>query len=65
VRRGYYQFNDDTYIYFTRDGLPGFNRISDIVNRILQVAEEAIISNGGKKISEKGEIFYLINSDIP
>lgn len=55
---------NDTYINFTRDGLPAFNQISDIVNRILQIAEEAILTSGGKKISENGEVYYLINSDI-
>ena len=55
---------NDTYMNFTRDGLPGYNRISDIVNRILLVAEQAIISNGGKKVLEQGEIFYLIKSEI-
>jgi hypothetical protein len=55
---------NDTYINFTRDGLPAYNRISDIVNRILQLAEEAIISTGGQKIFENGEAYYLINSDI-
>jgi hypothetical protein len=55
---------NDTYINFTRDGLPAYNQISDMVNRILQIAEEAILSGGGKKISENGEVYYLINSDI-
>jgi ADP-ribosylglycohydrolase len=55
---------NDTYINFTRDGLPGYNRISDIVNRILLVAENAILSNGGEKIYEDGGIFYLINCEI-
>lgn len=55
---------NDTYINFTRDGLPAYNRISDIVERILQLAEEAIITAGGKKIFEHGEVHYLINSDI-
>ncbi len=55
---------NDTYINFTRDGLPAITKISDIVNRILVIAEKAIIENGGKKITEGDKIFYLINSDI-
>ena len=55
---------NDTYINFSRDDLPPFTKISDIVNRILAIAEEAIIANGGKKVTEKDKIFYLINSDI-
>ncbi len=55
---------NDTYINFTRDDLPPFTKISDIVDRILVIAEEAIIANGGKKVTEKNKIFYLINSDI-
>ena len=35
---------NDTYINFTRDDLPAYNRISDLVNRILVIAENAIVS---------------------
>jgi len=55
---------NDTYINFTRDDLPNYVKISDIVSRILKISEEAIVANGGKKISEEGKTFYLINSDI-
>ena len=55
---------NDTYINFTRDGLPPFTKISDIVNRILIIAEKAIILNGGKKVEHDNEVYYLINSDI-
>jgi ADP-ribosylglycohydrolase len=55
---------NDTYINYTRDDLPVFTRISDIVNRILYIAEEAILANGGKKITVDGKVFYLINSDL-
>jgi ADP-ribosylglycohydrolase len=53
---------NDTYINFTRDGLPACNSISDIVNRILIIAEKAIISNGGKKFTEDGKIYYFIST---
>ena len=55
---------NNTYINFTRDDLPPYTKISDIIDRILVIAEESIIANGGKKVSEKNKIFYLINSDL-
>lgn len=55
---------NDTYFNFTRDGLPVSNSISDLVNRILLIAEKAIIANGGKKITQDNKIFYVINTEI-
>lgn len=55
---------NDTYINFTRDGLPNFTKISDIVDRIMIITENAILKNGGQKITQNGQIYYLINSDI-
>ena len=55
---------NDTYINYTRDGLPNITKISDIVNRILVIAEEAIIKNGGAKLTENGQIYYVIKSDL-
>jgi hypothetical protein len=55
---------NDTYINFTRDDLPTFTKISDIVSRILAKAENAIIENGGEKIIEGNKVFYLIRSDL-
>jgi hypothetical protein len=55
---------NDTYINLTRDSLPGINRISDITERILHLAELAIIENGGSKFSEDGKTFYRIYSDL-
>lgn len=54
---------NDTYINLTRDGLPVSTKISDIVNRILVIAEEAILSNGGEKVIQNDKVFYLINSE--
>jgi ADP-ribosylglycohydrolase len=54
---------NDTYINYTRDDLPVFTKISDIVNRILIIAEEAIIANGGQKLTEDNKIYYLIRAD--
>ena len=55
---------NDTYINITRDDLPPYAKISDIVSRILVIAEEAIISGGGRIITENNKTFYLINSDL-
>ena len=55
---------NDTYINFSRDGLPACNKISDIVGRILVIAEEAILANGGQKITENDKIYYLIKTDL-
>jgi len=55
---------NDTYINFSRDDLPAYSRISDIVNRILTIAEKAILTNGGKKYVQDSKIFYLINSKM-
>ncbi len=55
---------NDTYINLTRDGLPVSTKISDIVSRILVLAESAILANGGQKITQNNEIYYLIRSDF-
>jgi ADP-ribosylglycohydrolase len=55
---------NDTYINFTRDGLPIQNSISDLVSRILIIAEQAIVANGGKKITEGSKTYYIINSEL-
>ncbi len=51
---------NDTYINYTRDGLPIHNRISDIVERIANVAEQAILREGGRKIERDGEVVCII-----
>jgi ADP-ribosylglycohydrolase len=55
---------NDTYINFTRDDLPVYTKISDIVNRILKIAVEDILSNGGKKITVDNKTFYLIRTEV-
>ena len=52
---------NDTYINYTRDGLPIANRISDMAERTVAIAEKAILANGGKKIEEDGKTYYLID----
>ena len=55
---------NDTYINYSRDNLPNFNKISDIVSRLVNIAEDAIIANGGKIENKNGEIFYHIQTDF-
>jgi ADP-ribosylglycohydrolase len=55
---------NDTYINFTRDELPIFNRISDLVDRTAAIAEEAIVNGGGRKVDENGEIVYIVRCDF-
>jgi hypothetical protein len=56
-------FNNQ-YINYSRDGLPNYNEIDDIVERILKIAEETILGNGGEKVMENGKWMYLVNTDI-
>jgi len=51
---------NDIYINYSRDNLPNYNRISDIVNRILAITEQAIIENGGEKFEQAGKTMYKI-----
>jgi hypothetical protein len=49
----------------TRDGLPTRTKISDIVDRICNVAEKAILENGGQtRVNDKGETVYTIKTDF-
>ncbi len=54
-------FNNQ-YINYSRDGLPNLTYISDIVDRILAIAETAILENGGKKTEQDGETIYHIKA---
>jgi hypothetical protein len=56
-------FNDQ-YINYTRDGLPICNKISDIVARTAEIAEDAILANRGRKLQHEGEIVYKVNCDF-
>lgn len=55
---------NDTYINLTRDSLPVSTKISDIVDRIMVLAEKAILANGGKKVIQDNRVFYVINSEL-
>ncbi|NAS14259.1 ADP-ribosylglycohydrolase family protein [Poritiphilus flavus] len=54
-------FNNQ-YINYSRDGLPNLTYISDIIDRILAIAETAILENGGKKTEQEGQIIYHIKA---
>ena len=56
-------FNNQ-YINYSRDGLPNYNEISDIVDRILSITEQAILYNGGKKVNEDGKWVYEVQTDF-
>ncbi len=51
---------NDAYINYSRDELPTFTRISDIIDRILAVAEKAILEEGGSRSQREGEVVYSI-----
>lgn len=55
---------NDTYINLTRDGLPVSTKISDIVERIMALAEKAILANGGKKMIQNNKVYYVIKSEL-
>ncbi|MCF8346720.1 MAG: ADP-ribosylglycohydrolase family protein [Bacteroidales bacterium] len=48
-------FNNQ-YINYSRDGLPNLTLISDIVDRILAIAEMAILENGGNKKTDADHV---------
>ncbi len=56
---------NDTYINTSRDELPGYFRISDLVDRILAVTEQAILQQGGAKHTIDGRTVYVIPTDRP
>lgn len=56
---------NDTYINYSRDGLPAWNRIGDIVDRILVIAEDAIIEAGGRRIEGDGDIVFEWSAPAP
>ena len=55
---------NDTYINLTRDGLPVSTKITDIVTRIMIIAEKAILANGGTRFLQDNKVFYTINSEL-
>jgi hypothetical protein len=55
---------NNTYINYSRDGLPAYNKISDIVARIVKQSEAAILANGGEVKIVEGQKYYQIKSDL-
>ncbi len=55
---------NDRYVNTTRDNLPAVTKITDIGERIANIAEKAILANGGKKIMQDGQEVYIINCDF-
>lgn len=51
---------NNTYINYSRDDLPNYNRITDIVDRILAISEQAIVENGGTISKESDQTNYHI-----
>lgn len=50
---------------FTRDGWPVKTKISDVVDRIGSMAEQAIVDNGGQKNTNKsGEAVCVRKTDF-
>lgn len=54
---------NDTYINYSRDDLPAFNRISDLVDRTLAITERAIFEQGGRRLEVDGRVVYEIRTD--
>jgi len=55
---------NNTYINFSRDHLPVYTKITDLVERTLHVAERAIFEAGGQKIKEADGVYYRIPCDF-
>ncbi|MBM1105159.1 ADP-ribosylglycohydrolase family protein [Aurantibacter crassamenti] len=55
---------NNTYINYSRDNLPNYNKISDIVERIVILSEKAIIENGGQISNSDENTTYHIKCDF-
>lgn len=51
---------NNTYINYSRDNLPNYFRISDLIDRIAAVTEKAILAQGGRRLEKDGQVFYEI-----
>lgn len=54
---------NDRYLNYTRDDLPIDNRLSDLVDRTLAVAEQAIVENGGRQVEVDGAPAFVVVTD--
>ena len=55
---------NDRYVNTSRDGLPLRTPISNIVDRIAEIAKTAILDNGGRMEMRDGKPVYIVNSDL-
>ena len=55
---------NDTYVNISRDDIALRTPITEIADRIVAIAEQAIRDNGGRMTRRDGQIYYIINSDI-
>lgn len=55
---------NDLYVNISRDEVKLRTPISEIVERIAEIAKTAILENGGRMEVRDGEPFYVVNSDI-
>lgn len=55
---------NDTYVNLSRDEIALRTPISEIVERIVAVAERAIRDQGGRMESREGEVFYVVKTDF-
>ena len=51
---------NNRYVNITRDGLPVATPITEIAERITNIAEQAILENGGEKLERDGEVIFRI-----
>ncbi len=56
---------NNTYVNISRDHISLRTPITEIVDRILAVAETAIRENGGRMEMRNGQVVYVIASDLP
>ncbi len=56
---------NNTYINYSRDGLPNHYRIDELVDRILAVTERAIFEQGGRRLQVDGRVVYEIPANAP
>lgn len=51
---------NNTYINYSRDDLPNYNKITDIIDRIAVIAGQAILANGGRKEMKDNKVIYYV-----
>lgn len=56
---------NNTYVNYSRDNLPNYTLITDIVDRILEITKSAILDNGGRRFEKEGRAYYEIQLTEP